>query len=183
MFYNSFAISIITYGLPIYGNCGKLAKTNLKKIDSVQRRITRAIFLKKCDSMKEIQSKNKINSLYELFITEVVHEVFRELSLESPLKLLNFEEQLKFQREARWNSKGLFPSNNPRTMMKKESLVNSLMIAYSWLKMLNLILSEIKTMTLRRFKQHPNQMNCLYIVDNKDLSCLYYQKFIFRKIL
>ena len=44
MFYNSFAKSVITYGLLIYGSA---AKTNLAKIDSAQRRIFRAIFFKK----------------------------------------------------------------------------------------------------------------------------------------
>ena len=42
--------------------------------------------------MQEIVSKNKNITIYELFIKEVLHEYFRELRLQSPLKLLNFEE-------------------------------------------------------------------------------------------
>ena len=44
MFYNSFAKSIICYGLIVYGSA---SKTNLKKIENAQRRILRAIFFKK----------------------------------------------------------------------------------------------------------------------------------------
>ena len=66
--------------------------------------------------MQEILSENKYNAFYELFVTEVVHEVLREHRLESPLKLLNSLESLKFQRRIRWKSKGFFPPINPRTI-------------------------------------------------------------------
>ena len=36
--------------------------------------------------------QNKINTIYEMFIKKVVHEKFRELELEPPLKLLTSEE-------------------------------------------------------------------------------------------
>ena len=44
MFYNSFARSIISYGILVYGSA---AKTNLKKIENAQRKIIRAIFFQK----------------------------------------------------------------------------------------------------------------------------------------
>ena len=44
MFYNSFAKSIITYELLLYGTA---YKTNMTKIEAVQRRIIRAIFSRK----------------------------------------------------------------------------------------------------------------------------------------
>ena len=44
MFYNSFAKSIITYGLLLYGTA---YKTNMTKIEAVQRRILHAIFSNK----------------------------------------------------------------------------------------------------------------------------------------
>ena len=61
---------------------------------------------KKYDSMQEILSKSKINTIYELFMKEVVHEVFRELRLESPLKFLNFEELLSFSEKQSGTPKG-----------------------------------------------------------------------------
>ena len=44
MFYNSFAKSVIYYGLLVYGSA---AKSNLQKTECAQRRILRAIFLKR----------------------------------------------------------------------------------------------------------------------------------------
>ena len=44
LFYNSFARSIISYGILVYGSA---AKTNLKKIENAERRIFRAIFFQK----------------------------------------------------------------------------------------------------------------------------------------
>ena len=65
MFYNAYAESIITYGLLIYEAA---AKTNLSRIESVQRKILRAIvFRKRQDSLQEILAMNKINTVYELF--------------------------------------------------------------------------------------------------------------------
>lgn len=124
--------------------------------------------------MQEILSKNKINTIYELFIKEIVHEVFRELRKDSPLQLLNLEERLIFQRETRWNSKGLFQPIIARTLKNKKSLTNSLMIAYNWLKTLDLIPSQIETLSETQLKKHLNLINELYIVDNKDLFSLYY---------
>ena len=64
MFYNAYAKSIITYGLLIYAAA---AKTNLSRIESVQRRILRAFFRKRQDSLQVILAVNKINTVYELF--------------------------------------------------------------------------------------------------------------------
>ena len=46
MFFNSFAESVICYGLLVYSSA---AKTNLQKIERAQRRILRAIFFQKED--------------------------------------------------------------------------------------------------------------------------------------
>ena len=74
MFYNSFAKSMICYGLIVYGSA---AKTNLKKIENAQRRILRAIFFKKkFDSLRDILLDNKIFTVYELYTLEIVKELF-----------------------------------------------------------------------------------------------------------
>ena len=148
MFCNSFAKSMKLYGLVFYG---KSAKTNIKKIDSVQGRILRVIFHRnKYDSMNEMLFENKINTMCDLFINVVVLEVFRELRLESPLKFLNFEGKLTFHREARWNFKGFFPPINARCMRNEKSLANFSMTAFNWLKELNFIPSQMKMITVRQ---------------------------------
>ena len=50
------------------------------------------------------------------------------------------------------------------------------MIAYSWLKELNLIPYQIKTMTVQQLKKHLNLTNDLYIVDKKGSVLLILQK-------
>ena len=58
MFYDSFAKSVITYGLLVYVNT---SKQNLEKIDRVQRKIIRAIFFrKKYESLGLTLIDNKI---------------------------------------------------------------------------------------------------------------------------
>ena len=72
-FYNAYAGSVICYGLLIYGSA---ARTNLEKIEMAQRRIIRAILLKKkYDSLQDILRQTKLNTVFELFILDV----FREL--------------------------------------------------------------------------------------------------------
>ena len=69
MFYNSFAKSVICYGLLIYGTG---ANSNLKKIEMAQRRTLRAVFFKKkYDSLENILVQNKPFSVFELFLVEL----------------------------------------------------------------------------------------------------------------
>ena len=172
MFYNAYAKSIITYGLLIYGAA---AKPNLSRIESVQRRILRAIFFRKRqDSLQEILAVNKINTVYELFLNEVVSEVFKEMRSDSPLKLLDFEKLPKSNTTTRWNSKGVFAPIASRTVVKKKCLANSLMKAYNWLTELNLIPPNLLNLSQEQLKKHLKLVNDLYITDNKELFCLYF---------
>ena len=83
MFYDSFAKSVIIYGLLVYGNT---SKQNLEKIDRVQRKIIRAIFFrKKYESLGLTLIDNKIYTVYELYVIELVKELFKQISSESPL--------------------------------------------------------------------------------------------------
>ena len=76
-FYNSFAKSRISYGLLI---CGSAAKTNLSKVEKAQRRILRAIFIKKkFDSLPDLLRTDEILTVFELFVLENIKELFRQL--------------------------------------------------------------------------------------------------------
>ena len=58
MFYNSFARSIISYGILVYGSA---AKTSLNKIENAQRRNIRAIFFKKgSESISNLLLEHKV---------------------------------------------------------------------------------------------------------------------------
>ena len=87
LFYNSFAKSIIMYGILVYGSA---AKTNLEKIEKAQRRILRAIFfMHRTDSLNEIITKEGVLTVFELFLVELIKELFKQIRLESPSQLLD----------------------------------------------------------------------------------------------
>ena len=86
-----------------------------------------------------ILAVNKINTVYELFLNEVVSEVSKEMRSDSPLKFLDFEKLPKSNTTTRWSSREVFAPIVSRTVVKKKCLVNSLMKAYNWLTELNLI--------------------------------------------
>ena len=141
----------------------------------MQRRNLQAIFFKeRQDSLQEILAVNKINTVYELFINEVVSEVFREMISVSPFKLLDFEKLPKSNTTTRWNSKGVFASIVTRTIVKKKCLTNSLIKAYNCLTELNLIPPNLINVSQEHSKKHIKVVNDLYITDNKDLFGLYF---------
>ena len=141
----------------------------------MQRRNLQAIFFKeRQDSLQEILAVNKINTVYELFINEVVSEVFREMISVSPFKLLDFEKLPKSNTTTRWNSKGVFASIVTRTIVKKKCLTNCLIKAYNCLTELNLIPPNLINVSQEHSKKHIKVVNDLYITDNKDLFGLYF---------
>ena len=171
MLYNAYAKSIIPYGLLVYRVA---AKTNPSRIESVQRRILRALcFRKRQDSLQETNAVNKINTVYELFMNEVVSEVLEEMRSDSPLKLIDFEELPKSNTATRWNSKGVFASTVSRSVVKKKCLASSSMKAFIWLTESNLIpptLLEPRAI----LKKNRILVNDLYITDNKELFSVYF---------
>ena len=86
MFYKSFAKSIVTYGLLLYGTAYKPIMT---KIEAVRRRILRAIFFKKTfASLENVFADNKVLTVFEFFLVEILKELFRQLKCESPRTVL-----------------------------------------------------------------------------------------------
>ena len=82
MFYNSYAKSLVDYGIIAYG---ATAKTNLIKIEMAQRRIMRAIFFeKKMDSITDVFREKGILTSYDLYFAELLKELFRQLQCEAP---------------------------------------------------------------------------------------------------
>ena len=109
-----------------------LSRSKNRLIERVERRILRSILLRKRqDSLQEKLAVNKITTVYQLFMNEVVSEFFKEMRYNSPLKLLDFEKLLKSNTTTRWNSKGVFSPIVSRTIAKKKCFANCLMKAYN----------------------------------------------------
>ena len=172
MFYNSYAKSVITYGLLLYGTA---AKSNLSKIETVQRRILRAIYFKrKSDSLENVLADNKILTVFELFMVEILKELFRQLKSESPRILLQINQNSDPKFQTRWNKRNLYTPTYSRTVTNSKSLTNCLQKAYNWLKNLDLVPSSPWKMSPRQLKQYISKITSLYIVDNKQLLELFY---------
>ena len=118
MFYNSFAKSVITYGLLVYGNT---SKHNFKKIDRVQRKIIRAIFFrKKYESLGLTLFDNKIHTVYELYVIELVKELFKQIRSESPLQYIIPQSLAVIKKQTRWSLRGLFPPTKFKNYKKQK---------------------------------------------------------------
>ena len=82
LFYNSYAKSIISYGLLAYG---ATTKASIEPIEKAQRRIFPAMFFKKqSDSLLYIMEENQLKTVFELYMNEFFHELINEIRGNSP---------------------------------------------------------------------------------------------------
>ena len=171
MFYNSFAKSVICYGLLVYGSA---AKTNLQKIECAQRRILRAIFFKKkFDSMVNVLADNKILNVFELFMVEVIQELFKQIRKESSLELsLTFTTGKSIS--TRRAVKGFLDVPCSRTIVKRKSLSNTMIRAYNWLLDFDLIPENLGDLTKNQIKMYIKDILSVYIMNNRGLMEIFY---------
>ena len=150
MFYNSFAKSVITYGLLVYGNT---SKKNLKTTDRVKRKIIRAIFFrKKYEYLGLTLIDNKIHTVYELYVIELVKELFKQIRSESPLQFVVPQSLTVTKKQTIWSLRGLFPPPISKTTKNKKSLANLLKKTYNWLKQLKQLPEKFKTLVFSKRK-------------------------------
>ena len=119
MFYNAYAKSIITYGLLIYAAA---AKTNLSRIESVQRRILRAFFRKRQDSLQVILAVNKINTVYELFFEGSGFWSFQRNEIWFSIEITRLWKTAQVQHDNKMELKRSFRSNCVSNCSQEEML-------------------------------------------------------------
>ena len=172
MFYKSFARSIISsYGISVYGSA---AKTNLKKIENAQPRIIRAIFFKKrFESIANLLSENKVLTVFELYMEELVKELFKQLRNETRQKFFPEKIVEKNNSTTRWGQKGLFCSTYCRTALERKSLENTLRKAFNWLKWMDLIPGNFECFSKVQLRKYTKKSD-LYIVDYKHLYSIFF---------
>ena len=141
MFYNSYAKTLINYGIIAYG---ATAKTNLSEIEMAQRGIMSAFFFKiKMDSITNVLREKGSLTVYELYLAELLKELFRQLWSEAPNTYLPKTLESK-STNTRGKTKGLLPSIYSRTLTKKKSLAIGLRKAYNWLTISKLLPTNLK---------------------------------------
>ena len=140
-----------------------------KKIENAQRRIIRAIFFKKrSKSILSLLLENKVLTVFELYMEELVKELFKQLRNETPQKFFPEKVAEKNKPTTPWSQKGLFSSTYCRTVVKRNSLENTLRKAFNWLKWMNL-LENIESFSKVQLRKYTQNLTDLYIVDNKHL--------------
>ena len=171
LFYKSYAKPLITYGLLNYGST---TKTNLQPIENAQRRIIRAMFFKKkSESLQNIIEDKKFPTVYEMYISELVIELFRQLRGISPFDHMKVH-FVPYEINKRRKSKSLLPVTIDRTQLKRRSLKNAVIKTYNWLKSCDLMPQKVETLTNAQVKNHLRQIMELFIPNNKELFELFY---------
>ena len=135
LFYNSYAESVIRYGLQNYGSA---AKTNFEKSEKAQRRIWRAFFSKKVEILEETNAKHKVCTVFELYVLEVFNEVVQNLKHESPLDLRKKVDN-PCTYATRRTEKRLLPIEFNRTKIKSTSIENIIRKGYNLMKEFDLL--------------------------------------------
>ena len=122
MFYNSFAKSVLSYASLLYGIA---AKINLMNVENAQHRILRAIFSRrKFDSLNNICYKHKTYIVFELYISELIKEMFKQIRLESPVQFFTPHTCEVSHLLTRRSSRNNIPSKYYRTFVKCYCLEN-----------------------------------------------------------
>ena len=103
---------------------GGTAKTNLEMIEKAQRRIPRVIFYKKrWDSLQNIYERHNFLTVHELYVVELVRELFRQLRGKSPFDFVSGN-YIPADVNTRRKAKGLLTISYARTILQRCSLKN-----------------------------------------------------------
>ena len=175
LFYNSYAKSVFSYGLIVYG---RAAKTNLQNIEMAQRRIIRAIFFKKKgDSIRDILRDTEVNTVFELFIVDVFREIFSQLRSDEKTNLITKLGQSKStpRYETRRSKEAFLPVSMNRTRTKYKSVENALIKGYNWLIEMDLMPAGVEEMTHRQITSYLKNLTRLYINESRDIVSHFFQ--------
>ena len=151
------------YGILVYGSA---AETNSVKIEKAQRRILMAIiFMHRTDSLNEIftTETEAVLTVFELFLVELIKELFKQIRLESPSQLLKLGNKPENIHVTRFRRNQLLPSLYSRTTLKRKSLTNSVRIAHNWFMELKLIPMNLKDLPAITVKTYIVTWTKLYI--------------------
>ena len=117
---------------------------------------------------------NKVLTVFELLLVEILEELFCQLKFELPRTLLQPNENPFPNYQTRLRKKNVLTPVYSRTVTNKKSLTNCLGKAYNWLLNLDLVPFSLWEMSPRQTEQLITKIKSLYIIDNKQLLKLFY---------
>ena len=128
-------------------------KQTLRKNETVQHTLFRAIFFENMIRWLMFQWINVVLSVSEFYFAEILKELFSQLLLEAPNQYLPEVIRKINQRDLRkWKS--LLQLKYCWIINERKSIGNSLHKAYNWLTELMLLPSELKSMTKSQVRHH-----------------------------
>ena len=157
-------------------NYGSTAKTNLQPIEDAQMKIIRAMFFKKNRNLSKILlTIKKFSTVYEMYISELVVELFRQLRGNSSFDYMK-DHFVPFEINKRRKSKSLLPVTIDRKQLKRRSLKNANIKTYNWLrvKSSDLMPQKVESLTNAQVKTHLRQIMGVFIPNNKELFELFH---------
>ena len=116
--------------------------------------------------MESVFADNRDLTAFELFLVEILKELFRQLKCESPRTLLQPNENPNPNYQTRLRKKNMFTPVYSRTVNNKKSLTNRLGKEYNWILNLDLVPFSLWEMSPRKIKQLITKITSLYIIDN-----------------
>ena len=119
--------------------------------------------------MESVLADNKVLIVFELFMVEILKELFRQLKCESPRTLLQPNENPNPNHQTRLRKKNMFTPAYSRTVTNRKSLTNCLGKAYNWLLNLDLVPCSLWEFSPRQITQLLTKITSFYINDNKQL--------------
>ena len=147
---------------------GGTAKTNLEMIEKAQK-VLRVIFYKKrCDCLQKIYERHNILTVHELYVVELVRELFRQLRGKSPFDFIsgNF---ISADVNTRRKVKVLLTITYSRTILQRRSLKNPIVRTYNWLRTLDLIPSNLTTLSESSVKSVITNIAINFVSNNSEV--------------
>ena len=123
--------------------------------------------------MVNVLEDHKILNVFELFMVEVIQELFKQIRKESSLELpLTFTSGKSIN--TRRMVKGLLDIPYSRTSVKRKSLSNTMIRAYNWLLDFGLIPENLGDLTKNQIKLYIKDILSVYIMNNRDLMKIFF---------
>ena len=123
--------------------------------------------------MINVLADHKILNVFELFVVEVIQELFKQIRKESSLELsLTFTTCKTIN--TRRKVKGLLDVPYSRTTVKRKSLSNTMIKAYNWLLDFDLIPENLDVLTKNQIKLYIKDILSVYIMNNRDLMEIFF---------
>ena len=152
---------------------GGTAKTNLEMIEKAQRILGVIFYKKRCDCLQKIYERHKILTVHELYVVELVRELFRQHRGKSSFDFVSGN-HIPANVNNRRKAKGLLTITYSRTILQRCSLKNTIVRTYNWLRTLDLLPSNLTTLSESSVKSIIANIAINSVSNNSEVFSIYF---------